>query len=158
MAQSLATVQQVDLSPEIHEAVGRRRASQTDDSGGLRDDLLQRPEALGLWVLEAGELVDHDHAEGPVLPALFHQPDYVVPADDVDVGVHGQGPAPLLRRSQHLADTKVAEVVPLGVLSGPCVLGHSLRRDDQDAIHLEKLIDQDVDGGQSDDGLAESHF
>ena len=67
-AQALALVQQVDLSPEIHQPVGARRAGEADDSAHGRHGLLQCPEALGLGVLEGAQLVDHDHVERPALP------------------------------------------------------------------------------------------
>lgn len=67
-AQALALVQQVDLSPEVHQPVGARRAGEADDSAHGRHDFFQRPEALGLGVLERAQLVDHDHIEWPALP------------------------------------------------------------------------------------------
>ena len=112
---------------------------------------------LRLCRLETAQLVDDHDREGPLAAQIIHQPDDVLPVDDVDVRRGGQSLLPLLGGSHDAGDAQVVQVLPLGRLLAPGVLRHALRSDDQDRPRLQAVVEQQVDGGQGGDRLARTH-
>ena len=50
------------------------------------------------------------------------------------------------------------QVLPFGGFVLPCRFGYLFRSDHQNPAHLQPVVEELVDGGQGDDGLAEAHL
>ena len=87
LTQTLSSIQNSDLRPEIHKTIGGRCAGQSDPPLHIRTDFSQELEPLGLVVLERGQLVNDHHAEVPAHPILLvvlHQPLDVFTVDHIN--------------------------------------------------------------------------
>ena len=159
-AQSVPSVQQVDLTPQIHQSVGAGRAGQQDHPPDLCPDFPQGFEPAALGVFEAGALVCHDAVKGPpsdVGLAIGHQPWEVVPVDDINVRLLIECPFPLTRCAHHDGDVQAPQVVPFMGLTCPGVSGYALGRDHQGLVDFDVFVLESLDGCEGCDGLAQSH-
>ena len=147
-------IQQIDLRPQILQAVGRRRAGQLHQAADPRPHQLHGFEALRLRILEAGGLVQHHHVKGPGVAVVVHQPGDVLPVDHPDVPRRVQSPQPLHGAAQYRDDPQVLQVLPLGRLRRPSGLGHLLRRHHQAPGDCPAVVSQLIDGRQGDHRLA----
>ena len=157
-AQPLALIQQVDLRPEVQQAVGPGRAGQLHhlvDSGAHG---FQGFEPLGGVVLEAGCLVQNHHVKIPAPAQRVYQPGEVLAVDDVNIRWGCQSCLALLLCAQHGGNAQVLQVPPLGGFVLPRRLCDLLRGYDQHPADLQSVVDQLVDGGQGDHRLAQTHF
>ena len=101
-AQTHAAIQQEHLRPQILQTVGRGRSGQPHHARELRQHLLQSQKPFGMAVFERGQLIDHQHVEGQLPPGIvLDQPLHVLPVDDVQLRLPGEGFDALLRRADH---------------------------------------------------------
>ena len=85
-SQSLPSIQQKHLRPQILQPVGSGRAGESYHAPELSQHLLQRQKAFRPAVFEGRKLVDHQHIEGQLSPGIvLHQPFHVFPVDDVQL-------------------------------------------------------------------------
>ena len=155
-SQPLPAVQQINLAPQVHDAVGRGRAGQDHHAVNLRQHPPQGLEALRRRVLEARRFVHHDHVKRPGRAVFLHQPRHVLPVDDRDVGPHAYRVLPVSRGPQRRRNRQPVQMVPLSGLGLPGRLRHLLRRDHQYMLHAQVVVYQRVDGRQRDDALTQS--
>ena len=145
LPQALSAVQQVNLCPQVNEALRGRRAGQQDHP---LDETPHPPHgfpALALAVLKAGALIKHHHVKGPGLFVVVHQPLHIFPVDDIDVRRSVEGFDALGGAAQHHRGAEVLEVVPLGGLLAPGGLCHLFGSHYQDLLHLPAKILENID-------------
>src|ERR1043166_7387136 len=141
-AQTLAVVQQEELSPEVQQlAVGGRGTREAPDVGHILAELLRRTPPDRAAGLEPTELVDDVGLE---LPGEGDGILQVVPADDDNVGVGLQSLQALSRGPGSYGETEVRS--PVRDFLRPDVLRYPLRRVDQDG---EVVLRQRTQGGSS---------
>ena len=157
-SETLAAIQDAELCEEVHQAVAGGCAGQADDAADAVAYLQQAFESLGGVTLEAGKLVNDDHVVLKRDAALLNEPLHVLAVDDVDVSLLHQRCTALFLAADRYAVGQAFEVVPLPDLCRPCVPGDAERGNDQDAVDIEAVKHQAVDGGQRDDALAKSHL
>ena len=95
LAEALASVQQVDLAPEVHQRIRCWRARQDDAATEKWQHLAQRLEALGLRIFEARRFIDDQHVKGWVIEIVFHEPDDILAVRHIAVRIGHQGPLAL---------------------------------------------------------------
>ena len=154
--QTLTTVQEIHLGPQVNEALGGRRAGQQDHPLDETADSPHGLKALALGVLKAGTLIQDHHVKGPGLLVVVHQPLHIFPVDDVDVRRGAEGLYALGRAPQHRGDAQVLQVVPPCRLLLPGGLRHLFGGHHQHLGHLPAEILEDVDGGKRDAGFAQA--
>ena len=157
-SETLSHIQQPELRPQVHEAVGTGCAGQADDPLDRGPDTKQGLEALGLVILEGRELV-HDHGvvvEGKA--AVLDQPAQVLPVDDRDVRTSHQGGAAFLGGADSYGIGQMLQMGPLADFGGPRIAGHTQRRNHQHAMGYEAVKQQIRDGSQGDHRLAQTHI
>ena len=155
-AETLTHVDEVDLGPEILQAIRGRGGGETDEAGGFGTDLAEGFEALRLGAFEGTELIDDDAAAAEVEEAGLDKPGDLFAVGDVDQGGLSEGRFPRFRRTGHDRIREAAEMIPLLNFIGPGGQGDADGRDDQDTVDLETVKDQFLQGGEGDDGLAEA--
>ena len=158
--ESLPSVEEENLGPQISVPFRRGRSCQPPHRAGWWQASLQGAPPLGLVVLEGGQLVDDHDWEGPATEIVLrcvYQPDHVLPIDDIDVSSRVQSLKALPLIAHNLGHPQMLQVLPLGGLFAPGVLRHALGRDDQDRPVFHVVVQQPVDRGQGGDGLAGSH-
>ena len=138
-AEALAHIDYLELSPQVHESVACRGASEPDDALDPGPDLHQCFEALGLVVLERRELVYHDHVVVERELAFLDQPLYILSVDEVDIRLPHQSSFPFGRGSNGNRVGQMVQLVPLDKLGAPRIPGDPKRSDDQDLVHLKAV-------------------
>ena len=156
--EAVAHIQQPELCPQIHKAVGGRSAGQPNDTLDLGPDTQQRLKALGLVIFERRQLVD-DH--GIVVKreaAALDEPAQVLPVDDGDVRTDHQCSLPLSGAAHSNGIGQVLQVRPFFDFRRPGIAGHTEWRDHQNTMGLKAVKQKVGDGRQGDDRLAKSHI
>ena len=156
--QSFASVEEIDLRPEIHEPVRIRCAGEAYDPPEHRPDPFQCSEAFRLRALEGAQLVDHQHVPLPRRPIVPHKPGHIFTVDHIDIGLRGDSFPPLLRGSEDLQDPEVLQVIPFFTLPAPRISGDHERRNNKDARHCQFVIDQALCRSERDHALAQAHL
>ena len=85
------------------------------------------------------------------------QPFHVLAVDDVQIGPPAQRGDALFGCAEHAFQPQAGQVLPLAQLGNPGVPRHAQRRDNQDAAHLEAVVEQMGHGGQGNGRLAQPH-
>ena len=157
-AQPLPLVEQVDLGPEVEQAVRPWRAGQLDHFVDAGTHRLEGFKPLGGVALEAGCLVQNHHVKVPAPAQCVNQPWNVLAVDDVNIRWGFQCGFALLLCAQHGGNAQVLQVLPFLCLILPGGFGYFLRGDDERSADLQPVVDQLVDGGQRDHRLAQAHL
>ena len=158
LAQPLPLVEQINLGPEVQQAVGPWRAGQLHHFVHSGPHCFQCFEPLGCVVLKAGCLVQNHHVKIPAPAQRVHQPGDVLAVDDVNIRRGFQCGFALLLCAQHGGNAQVLQVPPLGGFVLPRRFCDLLRGYDQHPADLQSVVDQLVDGGQRDHRLAQAHL
>ena len=156
--QPFALVEQVDLRPEVQQAVGPWCAGQLHYLVHPRAHGLERFEPQRCVVLKAAGFVQHHHVKIPAAAQCVHQPGDVLAVDDVNIRLGCQSGFALLLGAQHGGNAQVPQVPPLGGFVLPRCFGDLLRGNDEHLVDLQPVVDQLVDGSQGDDSLAQAHL
>lgn len=156
--QTDTAVQQIQLCPQILNAVRCRCAGQFDQPLHMRSDPRQRFESFCLAGFETAAFVDNDHVKRPCVFEIIHQPDDILPIRDVDICRTARCTDPLLCAAQNHGEPQVPQMIPLRRLCVPCSFGNFLRGNDQAPAHLQPIIDQLLYGGQCDHRFSQPHI
>ena len=130
LAEAFSFVKQPELRPEIHETVAARCAGQPDNTLHERSHFSQRLEALGLMVLEAGQLVDHHHIEVERHSAAFDEPLHVLAVDDIQVSFLPESCKALVAAAENQTVFQPIQVIPLSDFCRPAIFAYTDRCDD----------------------------
>ena len=120
-------------------------------------DSRQGLEPFSAVAFKAGKLVNDNHIKWPVVLIVVHQPDNVLPVDDVHICRRIQRPDALRRTPQDRREPQMLQVIPLRGFPLPGGFGYFFRRDDQDTANLEAAVLQFIDRSQRDGCLAQAH-
>lgn len=151
-------IQQIDLAPQVHQPVRRRRSGKLHDTVYAGADPLQRPEPFRSVVLERGRFIQDDHIKGPAAAVQLSQPGHVLPVDGVQVCRPLQGREALFQRSEDRDDGQVLQFVPLPAFLRPGRFRDTQRGNHQDTLDIEIVIQQGLDGRQGRRGLSHTHI
>lgn len=123
-SEALTHIQQPELGPQIHEAVGGRGAGQSDDALDLGSDAQQSFKSLGLVILERGQLVNDHGIVVKGKTAALDEPAQVLSVDDGDVGADHQGGPPLSGAAYGHGIGQLFQMRPFLDFRRPGVAGH----------------------------------
>ena len=152
--QTLAPIQQINLRPQINQAVRTGCASQADNMLDKRPHLTHRLEPLGTWALETGKLVQNHAVKRPFCAVILYQPRDILSVDAINIGIGFQGTDPLRLTPQNANHAKPPQVIPLCAFLGPCVLRHTKRRHHQNLVDFKPVVQPACNSGQRDNRLA----
>jgi hypothetical protein len=158
------------LTEQVEQSVGGGGPSQAPAAPERVQHQLQRLKAVGLDVLELGQLVNHQGVEPELLPSrqvhldpglalrrlrLGHtqEPLEALWVDDVDVGICLQSFV-FVSSVEHL-DSQTMKISPLLSFSWPHAVAHAERGDEQHLVEHLFLLEE-LDGCQRDGGLPQA--
>ena len=130
LPQPLASVQQVELGPEVQVSVGGWSSGKAHHVAHSLDGLLQGLPSLCGSGLEGRQLIQDHHIIGEPAAQEIHKPDHVLPVDDVQIGRGADGSLSLLSGASDDTASNAHQVIPLLALLRPDVVGDILGCDD----------------------------
>ena len=109
-------------------------------------------------IFERRKLINDHHIEVKGHPALFYEPLYVFPVDDVNIGFAHQCGFAFRFTADHHRIIKAVEMIPLLQLRTPGITSHSQRRNHQHPVYLKAVEQQVAYGSEGDARFAKTHI
>ena len=154
----LTAIQEIKLTPQVHQTVGRGRPGQKHDTPDQRPHLTQRTEPLRRRIFKAARLIDHDHVKRPFVAVVPDQPFDDIAIDHVDVRVIMQCCLPVLLVANSDGNPQMACMLPQLALITPGAQRHAQRCNHQHLLHRETVVHQLINRRQRRYRLTHAHI
>ena len=109
-------------------------------------------------IFKGRKLINDHHIEVKGHPALFYEPLYILPIDDVDIGLAQERRFAFCFTADHHRIIKAVEMIPLLQLRTPGITSHSQRRNHQHPVYLKAVEQQVAYGSEGDACFAKTHI